>query len=102
MHHFVFHSRLRHAWVRRVLETTEHFHLRPNSVAVEFQRLFAPTVEKQIWLHRHIRVTHTHSLGFVWLNVNVRCRFNSPTLKPKEETDKPHESFVIHYRRAHG
>jgi hypothetical protein len=22
-------------------------------------------------LHRHIRVSHTHSLGFVWLTVNV-------------------------------
>src|SRR5436190_15952539 len=73
MHHFVFHSRLRHAWFRRVLETAEHLHLRPESIAVEFQRLFAATAEKQIWLHRsiRIRISHTRSLGFVWLNVNV-------------------------------
>src|SRR4029077_8260641 len=71
MHHFVFHSRLRHARFGRVLETAEHLHLRANSVAVKFQRLFATTVEKQIWLHRHIRVSHTHSLRFVWLNVNL-------------------------------
>ena len=49
MHHFVFHSRLRHAWLGRILETAEHLHLRPNSAAVEFQRLFAATTEKQIW-----------------------------------------------------
>src|SRR6476646_993873 len=100
MHHFVFHSRLRHAWVGRVLETTEHFHLRANSVAVEFQCLFAATVEKQIWLHRHIRVTHTHSLEFVWLNVNVPLPIQTgPTPKPKEETDEPREIFVIYHRR---
>src|SRR5438067_13381573 len=71
MHHFVFHSRLRHAWFGRVLETAEHLHLRPKSAAVKFQRLFAATAEKQIWLHRCIRVSHTRSLGFLSLNVNV-------------------------------
>src|SRR5262249_14969530 len=67
MHHFVFHSRLRHAWFGRVLETAEHLHLRSKSVAVEFHRLFAPTVEKQIWLHICIRVRHACSLRFVCL-----------------------------------
>src|SRR5262249_55572027 len=71
MHHFVFHSRLRHARFGGVLETAEHLHLRANSAAVEFQRLFASTVEKQIWLHQHIRISHTRSLRFVWSNVNV-------------------------------
>src|SRR5262249_12517884 len=71
MHHFVFHSRLRHAWFGRVLETAQHLHFRPNSAAVEFQRLFASTVEKQIWLHQHIRISHACRLRFVWLNVNA-------------------------------
>src|SRR5215471_7987919 len=47
VHHFVFHSRLCHAWFGRVLETAEHLHLRSKSAAVEFQRLFAPAAEKQ-------------------------------------------------------
>jgi len=36
------------------VKTAEHLNLRANSAAVEFERLFAATVEKQIWLHRHI------------------------------------------------
>ena len=49
----------------------DHLHLGANSAAVKFQRLFATTVEKQIWLHRHICVSHTRSLRFVWLTVDV-------------------------------
>jgi hypothetical protein len=63
MHHFVFHSKLRHAWFGRVLETAEHFHLGANSAAVEFQRLFTAPAEQQIWLHQHIRVSHKLTLG---------------------------------------
>src|SRR3954447_18252499 len=71
MHHFVFHSRLGHARSRRVLETAKHLHLRANSAVVKFQRLFATTIEEPIWLHRHIRVSHSRTLRFVSLNVNV-------------------------------
>jgi hypothetical protein len=50
------HTVIDHAWLMGhwpVLETHEHRHLRAERPAVEFDRLFAATVEEQISLNLH-------------------------------------------------